>query len=167
MASSKKKPARQPGKRGRPIVNSGVLKDEICRLIAVEKMSARKACDAVGISFDTFWRWLASDKALSEQYALAKEMVAEQYADEIVEIADQAPELVVDDAGAARIDSGFVQYQRLRVDSRKWVSSRLLPRKYGETIKQEVTGKDGAPLPSSGMSKAEFTEVARELLKDV
>lgn len=31
----------------------------------------------------------------------------------------------------------------------------------------EVTGKDGAPLPSSGMTKAEFEEVAKGLLKDV
>lgn len=166
MAASKLK-SQKTGERGRPSVKTDALKDEICRLIAVERLSARKACDKVGLSFDTFWRWLATDKDLSERYAIAKEMMAEQWADEIVEIADQPPELVVDDAGAAKIDSGFVQYQRLRVDARKWISSRLMPKKYGETIKQEVTGAGGGPVQHAHMAPSEFKEIAQEVVKEV
>jgi hypothetical protein len=47
------------------------------------------------------------------------------------EIADEMPPL---DANG-RTDSGWVTWQRNRVDDRKWVASKLKPKKYGEALK--------------------------------
>jgi hypothetical protein len=42
------------------------------------------------------------------------------------------------------LDHEHVQRSRLRVDARKWLLSKLLPKQYGDRV--EVTGKDGGPL---------------------
>ena len=39
-----------------------------------------------------------------------------------------------------------VQRDRLRIDTRKWLLSKALPKIYGDKITQEVTGKDGSAL---------------------
>ena len=39
-----------------------------------------------------------------------------------------------------------IQRSRLRVDTRKWIMSKLAPKKYGDKVTQELTGKDGAEL---------------------
>ena len=58
-------------------------------------------------------------------------MRADGWADEIVDLADQALE-----AG----DSTRVHATRLSLDARKWVASRLLPKKYGDRAAVEVGG---------------------------
>jgi len=35
---------------------------------------------------------------------------------------------------------------RLRVDSRKWLASKLAPKKYGEKVSAELSGPDGGPI---------------------
>ena len=166
MAKSKH-PSQKKGEQHRPSIATDELKNEICRLIAIEKLSARKACDRVGLTFDTFWRWLSSDAALSEQYRQAKEMQLEQMAEEIIDIPDEPPQLFIGDSGEAKVDAAYVQLIKLKVDSRKWVVSRLLPKKYGDRVTQEITGPNGGPVSTTTLTKAEFEEVARGLLKEV
>jgi hypothetical protein len=161
-----KQPATEKRKVGRPTIKTDVLKNELCRLIAEDGLSARKACITVGLTFQTFWEWLSKDKEFTEQYTRAKELQAENYADQIVEIADEPPELVVDDAGAARIDSAFVQHQKIRIDSRKWVASRLLPKKYGDKIQQEVTGANGGPIQQSIVTPEQLDEAIKNGIRN-
>ncbi len=73
----------------------------------------------------TFLRWIAADGALADRYARAREMQAAHYADEIVEIADTDP-----DPNRARV----------RIDARKWVAVKLLPKKFGDNINHNVEG---------------------------
>lgn len=89
----------------------------------------------------TVMRWVVENQAFREQYEAARQIQAETMADEIVSIADgkglEGEQLV---ALSAR--------DRLRVDSRKWVASKLLPKKYGDKITQEHTGAGGGPIQS-------------------
>jgi hypothetical protein len=39
-----------------------------------------------------------------------------------------------------------IQRSRLRVDSRKWLASKLVPKKYGDKVSAEVSGPDGGPI---------------------
>jgi len=89
----------------------------------------------------TVFRWLADPEhtRFREQYAMAREVQAETMADEIVTIADGSGLGVEERVALSARD-------RLRVDSRKWVASKLLPKKYGDKIQQEVTGPEGGPL---------------------
>ena len=80
----------------------------------------------------TIFRWLADDRyyEFREQLGLAKEMGLEALAEEILLIAD-AP---VGRTESGATDAGAVQKQRLQVDTRKWLLSKLLPKKYGDRL---------------------------------
>lgn len=83
----------------------------------------------------------------STQYARARQIGYEGLADDLLEIADDSgADVTVDDKGNARVDGEVVQRARLRVDTRKWLLSKALPKIYGEKLAHEVTGKDGSPL---------------------
>jgi hypothetical protein len=61
-------------------------------------------------------------------------------ADELIEIADA--DCTVD----GKPDNALVQQARLRVDTRKWILSKMLPKRYGDRVTTEVTGDPNAPL---------------------
>lgn len=75
--------------------------------------------------------WINEDGELAKQYAHAREAQADFYADEIIEIADTETD---------------PQRARVRIDARKWIASKMLPKVFGDKLTQELTGKDGAPL---------------------
>ena len=52
--------------------------------------------------------------------------------------------LAADAVGEA--DNALVQKQRLQVDSRKWMLSKLLPKQYGDKVTQELVGNPDAPI---------------------
>ncbi len=92
------------------------------------------------------------DKWFSDHYAKAMEVRALGFADEIVDISDDGSNdwyEAESDSGDSLImkpDTEHINRSRLRIDSRKWIACKLLPKLYGEKITQEHTGKDGAPL---------------------
>lgn len=43
-------------------------------------------------------------------------------------------------------DSTAVQRNRLRVDARKWLLSKMAPKKYGDKVTQEHTGANGGAI---------------------
>jgi hypothetical protein len=51
-----------------------------------------------------------------------------------------------DDEPAWVINGEHIQRSRLRVDARKWLLAKMLPKVFGDRIAAELTGKDGAPL---------------------
>lgn len=83
--------------------------------------------------------WLNADAAFAAQYARAREALVEHWADEIVSIADDA----ADDYEKRERENGeayeafnadHVNRARLRIDSRKWLMSKLAPKKYGDKL---------------------------------
>ena len=42
--------------------------------------------------------------------------------------------------------SAAVAKQRLQVDTRKWLLSKLAPKKYGDKVQNVITGADGGPV---------------------
>ena len=87
-------------------------------------------------------RWLASNAntGFRLQYAHSRQVGLEVMADDVLNIADQDPVLTPD----GKIDNAGVQHQRLRVDTRKWILSKQLPKVYGDrTI---LAGDEDAPL---------------------
>jgi hypothetical protein len=95
------------------------------------------------------FRWLADDDntAFRQQYAHAREVQAESMFEEMLEIADDGSrDTYTDENGNERTNQEVIGRSRLRVDARKWALSKMLPKKYGDKVQQEITGKDGAPL---------------------
>lgn len=108
--------------------------------MTVGGLSATKACEAAGVPIGTFLLWVSEDKELAERYARAREVLIEKMAEDIIEISD-AP-VGSTDNGAT--DSGAVQKQKLQVDSRKWLLSKLAPKKYGDKL--ELSGDQANPI---------------------
>ena len=127
-------------KIGRPTKFSQNLANVICMRIA-EGESLREIVKTEGMpDRTTVYDWLLKDEVFANQYMRAREEQADTLADEILAIADESPEIDVirDKRGAVvdiKIDSGYVAYQRQRIDARKWVASKLKPKKYAENIK--------------------------------
>ena len=100
-----------------------ILEDVACGLSVV------KAAESRGIDRKTFYRRMLADAALRERYARAKSAGLEVWADEINDIADEA---LPDGASVAKA--------RLQVDTRKWLLSKLVPKKYGDRLDVEHGG---------------------------
>jgi len=134
--TTKKKPAKptKPGSEDRTKIADMVLEGMRSGL------SCFKACAVAGVHSSTFNDWINADAALAVRYAGAREALIEKMANELLEIADTP--VGSTDSGAT--DSGAVQKQRLQVDTRKWLLSKLAPKKYGDKL--ELSGDKENPL---------------------
>jgi hypothetical protein len=111
--------------------------------------------------------WLLRHPEFANQYARAREEQADTLADEIIAIADESPETVEvrDKNGKVldiKIDSGYVNYQRQRIDARKWTAMKLKPKKYGDRVALEGV-EDGAAIKTEDTNANKFLEVIRNM----
>ncbi len=132
----------------------------------------------------TFLQWLSEDpEGLAQHYAHAREIGYKKLADEIIEIsdethtttwiheqdpdgeylfnADKSPKLK---EVLVPLSSDVIARNRLRVDTRKWMLSKMLPKIYGDKITNEHTGKDGGPIAIAavdlkGLSDSELSQM--------
>ena len=118
-------------------------KSAICQAVLQgmrDGLSAFKACQAAGVPQSTFNRWVDADAKLAEDYAHAREDLIERMANEVLELADSE----VPETGDGKKDWQAIQKHKLQVDTRKWLLSKLAPKKYGEKL--EVSGDPANPL---------------------
>jgi hypothetical protein len=113
---------------GRPSLYSPELADTICERISSGRSLNKITSDEDMPAARTVWRWLDENDEFRQKYARARELQAEYYADEMTDIADSAHDR--DSAAAVRV----------RVDTRKWIASKLKPKKYGDKLDVEHSG---------------------------
>lgn len=109
-------------------------------------------------SVQTVFSWMRKHPEFLEQYARAKEESADALADEILDIADDSTNDTVETEDGVRVNHENIQRARLRVDTRKWIASKLKPKKYGDKL--AVGGADDLPpvsvawpLPQTGLDQ--------------
>lgn len=111
-----------------------------------EGKSARAVCRARGWNWGDFWR-MTLDEPRASQYARARESGWAAMAEDCLVVSDDGTnDTYVDDEGRAKTDHDVIARSRLRVDTRKWLLSKMLPKVYGEKQTHEVTGPGGGPL---------------------
>jgi hypothetical protein len=96
--------------------------------------SERQACRAEKIPRGTF-RSSCLRVDAGVHYARACEAIAKDQVDKL--------DAVIEEMRAGKITP---EMARIEADVRKWVSSRLFRRTWGDKVSAEVTGKDGAPI---------------------
>lgn len=132
------------------------IADKICEELSTSSKSLRTICKQHGMpAVRTVLNWLSEgEKAEKEddkmklflhQYARAREAQADFLAEEIIEIADDGSNDLM------TITKGDVSYEvenkevtnrsKLRVDARKWVASKLKPKKYGDKLDLSHAGE--------------------------
>jgi hypothetical protein len=120
-------------KRGRPSTYTLAAAAAICERIAEGESLVAICKDGDMPGYSTVMQWLDRHPKFADSYARARSHQAERYAQETIDIADAA---TPEDATVAK----------LRVDARKWVAAKLLPKKYG-TERVEHAGDAEAPIP--------------------
>lgn len=132
-------------KTGRPTKYTPELADEICSQLS-EGKSLRTICNQDNMPDKaTVFRWMRIHDVFRDQYAKAKEESADALVEDMHSIADEKP-VFIDEKGVEKLDSAGIARNRLRVDTRKWVASKLKPKKYGDKTNVELTGKDGGAV---------------------
>ena len=84
-------------------------------------------------------------EGFAAQYARARSIGYERLADEILTISDDGlNDTYTDENGNVRTDQDVIARSRLRVDSRKWMLAKMLPKVYGDKVTHQ--GDDDKPI---------------------
>jgi hypothetical protein len=139
---------------GRPTLYTEEIADKICEEIATSSKSLKTICSADGMpKVRTILSWLAEGEktdgkpemvAFLRKYTRAREEQADFLAEEILDIADDGSNDLM------TITKGDVSYEaenkevtnrsKLRVEARKWIASKLKPKKYSDKIDHNIAG---------------------------
>lgn len=122
----------------------------ICKGLA-EGMTLRQVCKSDDMPPESTVRgWALNDVGgFAAHYARAREIGYHAMADELVEISDDGSNDYIEreiEAGrmVTEYNGEHVARSRLRVDSRKWLLSKALPKIYGDKV--ALTGPEGGPI---------------------
>lgn len=152
----------------RPSTYTKELAEKICERIA-QGESVRKICkDEEMPSSATIYSWLLDEdkKEFLEQYEYAKNVQAENMFEELLEIADDG----TNDYTTREANDGtefevpnteHIQRSRLRVDTRKWYLSKVLPKKYGDKLDLTSNGEKLPPTQIIVQPKGEEPETIK------
>jgi len=146
--------------RGRPDIFTQELADEVCRRIA-EGKSLRSVCrdeDMPGMT--TVFKWLREKEDFTKQYARATEERTEAMAEDILDISDDGTNdwMTITSAGGFEKEvpnNEVLQRSKLRVDTRKWIMSKMKPKKYGDKV--DVTS-GGEKIVSNTIIVKDFSD---------
>lgn len=124
------------------------LADEVCRRLAAGE-SLRKICKTDTMPDRvTVIGWKNTIPQFNIQYARARDDQADLYADDIVDISDDGSNDWMERQGRdgeveMMLNHEHVTRSRLRVDSRKWLLSKLKPGTYGDKLQHANAAGDG------------------------
>jgi hypothetical protein len=155
----------------RPLDYNQEIADRICAEISDGKSLRTICADKTLPSLYTLMRWLRENEAFQKQYARSKEEQAEALVEDMLDIADESKS---DWKTVRRGDQEFtvpdhevINRSRLRVDTRKWIASKLKPKKYGEKLEIEgiklpepiiIKSSDGQNLLNMGIRETEMKQ---------
>lgn len=126
---------------------SDVMADTICERIS-DGQSLRTICEDKGMpNKATVFRWLAANPVFATKYAHAREAQADALFDEMLDIADDGRNDWIEKRNQDGAVSGWqengeaLRRSDIRIKTRQWMISKMLPKKYGEKLDLNVDGK--------------------------
>ena len=125
---------------GRPTDYCDEVVDLLCSRLAIGESLNRICKDADMPAMSTVFGWLSKHPEFLEKYTRAREAQAESHADQLVEIADNPD-----------IDAN---HKRIMVDARKWVASKLKPKRYGDKLDLDHSGNVGLTVTVKRLTDA-------------
>lgn len=108
----------------------------ICADVA-EGGTAVQAFKRYGVTHGQFWYWTENHEKLRDAWSRARLSQAHALADQALELADEP---------ISYGDMAAVNRQRLRVDTRKWYTSKIAPKIFGDRIEHDHTHRVGVVL---------------------
>lgn len=149
-------------KMGRPVEYTDDIADEVCWRIAHGEPLTKICADDHLPHCATIYRWLIRFPEFCEMYTRAREDQADTNADEILAIADEMPPEYTDEKGRTTLDITYINWQRNRIDARKWTAAKLKPRKYGDRMAVEGV-ENGAAIKTEDTGADKFLEIIKNM----
>jgi len=128
-------------KKGRPSDYNDEIAALICQRVATHSIGLTPLCamyDDMPVP-STIYLWRLIHPRFSEDYAQAKMIQADILAEQCLEIADDnSRDSVIDPTTGFEVcNTDFIARCRLRIDTRKWLAAKLLPKQYGKSVDDE------------------------------
>lgn len=109
------------------------IADKICERIA-EGEPLRAICRDEGMpAWRTVYDWINKFPEFAARIARARELGFDAIAEDTIEMIDEAPERC-DTQFGDKVDPGYVQWQKNRVEQRLKLLAKWAPKKYGDKL---------------------------------
>lgn len=125
---------------GRPTQYNAEIANLICERVKTHDWGLKRLCEHYNDLPDktTVNEWRAKHSEFATQYAKAKLVQADLLAEECLDIADDATsDIKFNELGQPIWDTNCINRARLRIDTRKWLAAKLLPKQYGAVIAED------------------------------
>lgn len=134
--------------KGRPTAYTPKLAQIIIARLAAGE-SLRSICKPDDMPKESTVRlWATSDRdGFAAQYTRAREAQMDALAEDLLEIADD--------------EDADVNRARLRVDTRKWLMSKIAPKRFGDKKSHELTGANGGPIQTLDLTHLSEDDLSR------
>lgn len=134
-------PSKLPNKIHGNSTYSEDLAREICTVVSTSTKGIPALCKIYEHwpNQDTIyqWRWLYPEFA--DRYMQAKMLQGYLLAEEIISIADDdSHDYYIGEDGIAKVDQEAIHRARLRIEARKWLAAKLLPKLYGDRVQTDL-----------------------------
>lgn len=129
----------------------------ICDLVALG-FSLRDACEQEGMpSSGAVSNWVVRVPEFGKQYSLACQAKAAVWADEIMDIADDARNdwmlrHRLDGTEYYELNGEHTRRTEMRISARKWYLSKIMPKQFGDATLLKLADAQGNQLPSQAPS---------------
>ncbi len=119
------------------------IAEDMCEIISTSDRGLKSIAKEFNISHSLILKWIRDNESFRDKYARAKQDQADLLAEQILEISDDSSKDLkgIDEYGNRIEDKEFVNRSRLRIDARKWIASKLAPKKYGEKLDLNHSGE--------------------------
>lgn len=161
-------------KNGRPAKYSEALAKKLCLEIATSKYGIHKICKQKGFpGVSTIFAWLQDEryKDFQEWYARARQLQAELLKDEMISVAyDSSKDTKVIETRHGEIeveDKEWTSRSRLKVDTLKFIASKLWPKVYGEKLDLTTQGDKLPAATSPGITVIVQTQEQKAIVDGI
>lgn len=144
---------------GRPSIYTQEIAEKICEEIATTSKSMKTICADLNLSVFTVICWTSEGhsnyiKEFAQLYARAKDMQADYMVEESLDISDDGSNdfmtITKGDQEYSVENKEWTSRSKLRVDTRKWIASKLKPKKYADKL--DVTSDGEKVIPNIAVS---------------
>lgn len=129
---------------------------QICQELETTEIGLVKLCKKHGVGTEAFYKWIDASEENEKRYARAREAQADYMVEKMLEISDKDK-----DDEKPFVGINHIHRARLQVDTRKWIASKLRPKKYGDKLDIEATVKQEQPLFPDVKEKDLFPDVPK------
>ena len=157
---------------GIPSVYTPELAEEICARLSAGK-SLKSICRDPGMPpFSTVQGWARTNHCgFTALYNCARELQAQTFADELIDIADDGTnDWVRRENQRGRVsyvvDKEHIARSRLRFEARQWVISKILPKTFGDKLQLKHRSAVASPVLIAAIDPIEASKVYQRVMME-